>query len=191
MIKISVSNKLKNKDGSTLLLMVMIIAAVIMLGTTLLGITMSQYKIRKSNSDIRRAFYLSETGINEAYLDVYDLINIASNHALLKAEEHLSLNSDDITGATDIFKSNYKQYVINNVLNYINNNGNPKIKVVTDSLKFENEKLIIKVSSKYISSGGVEKTIAADIIISIPDFVEVMSGNMDYFKLLDMTNFYI
>lgn len=190
-MKVCISNRFKNKDGSTMLLMVMIIAAVIMLGTTLLGITMSQYKIRKSNSDIRRAFYLSETGINEAYLDFYDLINIASNKALLKAEEHLSLNPDDITGAINIFKSNYKQYVINNALSYINNNGNPKIKVVTDSLYFTNEKLNIKVSSKYISSGGIEKTIAADIIILIPDFVEAMSGNMDYFKLLDMTNFNI
>lgn len=179
----------KDKDGSTLLLMVMIIVTVILLGTTLLGITMSQYKIRKANSEIKRVFYLSETGINESYLDVYSLIYTASNYSLIKAEEYLISNPDDITEATNIYKTNYKQYVIKNVLSYINNNGNPQIKVVnTGNLYFINEKLTVKVSSKYISIVGIEKTIDADIIVYVPDFIKARSGNIEVFKLLDMTN---
>lgn len=189
-MKNKVFHKLKNKDGSTLLLMIMVIAAVIMLGTTLLSITMSQYQIRKSNSDVKRAFYLSETGLNESYLRAYELIQDGSADALSKAEEYLIINPEEIEEVKNIFKNNYKQYVIKNAKIYINSSSNPTLTLVNaDSLLFKNDKLNMRISSKYISTKGIEKTIAADVIVSIPDFIEASTGGIEFFTLLDMINF--
>lgn len=189
-MKVEISYKFKNNDGSTIVLMVLIIAAVIMLGISLLSITVSQYQIRKSNSEIKKAMYLSEEGINISFLNAYSLVISASDNALFMAEEYLIVNPEDIIEAINIFKNNYKVHFIKNVISYINNNGNPQIKVVnTGNLYFINEKLTVKVSSKYISSMGIEKTIDADIIVSIPDFNEARSGNMEFFELLAMVNF--
>lgn len=67
-------NKLKNDKGSTLVLLVMAIAIISLLGTSILGVTMMNYKIKKTNTDLKYSFYMSESGLDNAYAESYALM---------------------------------------------------------------------------------------------------------------------
>lgn len=182
--------KVIDESGSTLVLLMIIIATIILMGTSLLNITMSQFKIRKSNSDIKRAFYISETGLNNAYLRVYDLICEAAEGSVNKADEYLITKPDDLEGSSNLFKSNYKLYITNNISSRVYDNSNPYIDIVNETgLSFINEKLIVKVNSKYLSESGIEKSTAAEIIISVPDYIETKANLTDFTTLIQFINF--
>ncbi|MGD9567344.1 MAG: hypothetical protein AB7V48_03310 [Sedimentibacter sp.] len=183
-------NELRNKHGSTLVLLVIIIASLILLGTLLLSITVSQYKIRKSNSDVKRAFYISENGLNEAYLRVLDLMCEAADESIIKADEYISAMPDDLIGASVLFKNNYKQCILNNIVNTIYDNSNPYTDVTNNvGLAFISGKLTVKISSKYITKSGIEKTTSVDIVISVPEYVETKNNLIDFTALLMFNNF--
>ena len=182
-------NKKLNKYGSTLFLIVIIIAAITLLGTSLLTITTSQYKIRKSNSEIKKAFYMSESGLNSAYLNVYDLICEACDDSLDKADKYLFFYQEDLSGAENLFKNNYKQYIINRVASKVYSSNNPATKVVNESLLIFNESLVIRISSKYVTDFGIEKSTSADIIVTIPDYLIIKSNEIDISSLLYLDNF--
>ena len=187
---ISLKRELLSEDGSTLVLLVIIIAVIIFIGISLLNITMSQYKIRKSNSEVKKALYMSETGLYEAYVRVYDLISEAMDDSESKADEYLLTTPEDISGASLLFKNNYKQYIINNVISTIYDNTNPYTDVTNKvNLTFVSDKLTVKISSKYISNLGIEKITTADIIISVPDYVDIKNGLIDITQLMQFTNF--
>ena len=63
-----------NNKGSTLVLLIIVIALVIVLGASVLNIAVKQYAIKKFNIDSKQAFYFSETGLNEAYVKSCALI---------------------------------------------------------------------------------------------------------------------
>jgi Tfp pilus assembly protein PilX len=181
---------ISNKKGSVLVLVVIIIAAITVLGATILNITMIHMQIKKSNSELKRSFYLSEDGINNAYLRVNDLISEAIENSIDVADDYLKAHTDDIRGASRIFVNNYKLYIINNVVSRINDNSNPYTDVLNvTELTFMQDKLKVNVSSKYISEFNVEKFTSADIIIAIPNYQDIVDGNADISTLIIMDNF--
>lgn len=181
--------KLFNKDGSTLVLLVIVMGAVIIMGISLLNITMTQYKIRRSNSEVKRAFYMAETGLNEAFLRVYDLMNESSDYGLIKADEYLLSFPEDISGAALKYKSSYKQMMVNRAAGAVYSSSNPYTAVNNQvGLTFVSEKLTLKVSSKYIAESGVEKNIAADIVVFVPDYAEAKSNTVDFFLLIKIAS---
>lgn len=182
--------KIFNENGSTLVLLVIIIGVIILIGTSLLNITVSQYKIKKSNSEIKRAFYIAEYGLNDAYLRVYDLIYEAAENSVSKADEYLLTYPDDLNGASLLFKNNYKLYILNNAVNTVYDNKNPTTSVTNKvGLAFISDKLTIKVNSKFILESGIEKIISADIVISVPDYTETKNELTDFILLLQLKNF--
>lgn len=76
---------LKNNKGSTLILLVFVIAILSILGTTLMGITMTNYKMKLVNSKAKQSFYMSEAGLEEAYANVCNLVNDAGTQATSSA----------------------------------------------------------------------------------------------------------
>lgn len=187
---ISLKRKLLNENGSTLVLLVIIIAVIIFIGISLLNITMSQYKIKKSNSEVKKALYVSETGLNKVYVRVYDLISEAMDDSINKADEYLFINSEDLNGASLLFINNYKQYIINNVISTVYDSNNPYTDVTNKvNLAFISDKLTTKISSKYISNLGIEKITTVDIVISVPDYVETKSGMTKITQLMQFINF--
>lgn len=182
----------KNENGSTLVLLILIMAAIILMGTSLLNITMSQFQIRKFNSEIKQASYLSEDGLNHAYLRVYDLICEAAENSVNRADEYLLTMPGDMVGATNLFNSSYKSYIINNVLSRVYSNSNPYTDITNKSgMIFVGEELKVNISSNYISETGLEKKIIADIIILVPDYLETKLGQTDFTMLLYLINFNI
>jgi len=171
--------------GSTLILVVIIIALITVLGMSILNIAMNHYKIKQSNSEIKKAFYMAEDGLNRAYLRIFDLICEASEDSVEKADEYLEQNHEDYSGASHIFIDNYKLYILSYIINRTYNSDNPYTEVVNISrLMFVNDELTVKIKSKYLSESGIEKSSAADIIISIPDYIDTKAGTINYFSLI-------
>lgn len=181
---------ISNKKGSVLVLVIIIIAIITVLGASILNITMIHMQIKKSNSELKKAFYLSEDGLNNTYLRVCDLICEASKNSIYVVDKHLKLHTDDVNEASQVFVDNYKLYIINNVVRHINDNSNPYIGVMNvTKLTFIQDELKVSVMSKYISEFKVEKITSADVIISIPNYQDVLDGNIDVSTLINVENF--
>lgn len=183
-------NKIVENRGSALVLIIIVTAVITALGLTCLSITMSQFRIRKSNSENKRALYKSEGGLDYAYAQSYDLICSAVEDSIIKSEEYLLAEPDDIYGASDVFKNNFKQIVYCGFVHEVEHCLSSQISVLNDSsLMFVNDKLVARVSSKYISESGIIKITSADIIIYVPDYLDIISNAADISDLLRITNF--
>ena len=101
------------KKGSVLILTVTIIAIISSISLVTLNVALSQYEIKKSNSNIRRALYMSEDGINSSILKIYNLVSEACLESAKKADDYMELDPNDYDGANNIFKDNYHSYLIN------------------------------------------------------------------------------
>jgi uncharacterized protein YycO len=85
-----------NNKGSVLILMVIVIALVIVMGLSVLNTAAKQYEIKKFNIDSKESFYVSETGINEAYVRTCDLMDESIEAALQVADDYLAINPSDL-----------------------------------------------------------------------------------------------
>lgn len=159
----------KRKDGSTLVILVIAITVISMLGVSLLGVTMRNFKIKITNTEIKQSFYMSESGLNNAYADAYNLVIESFLDSAKKAEQYLEiypLNKDE---AINIFKDNYKTYIAGNIKYRINKDLNPMVKIKNEvSLCFIEDKLTVLIDSKYTSQNNIEKTTAVNLIIEVP-----------------------
>jgi len=115
--------------GSTLILLVIVIAVIIALGTSLMSVSMMHYRIKKSNTEIKQSFYMSEKGINTSFSIAYNLVVEAIADSIDKAEEYLSVYPTNINEAANIFSNNYKIFILGQVESRINKNENPKIQI--------------------------------------------------------------
>ena len=160
-----------------------------MLGFTCLNITSAQYQIRKSNSEVKKAFYMSENGLNYAYSQVYELICEAAADSVDKADEFMLTYPEDIEGAANFFYNSYKLNVSSNIHSRVKSNSNPAVKVTDCSGLFSDGELTVSISSEYISDLGIVKTTSADIIILIPDYQKTRAGENNFTSLLYFNNF--
>ena len=179
----------RNKKGSVLLLIIIITGAMLLLGFTCLHIVSTQYQIRKSNSEIKRAFYLSEGGLNRAFAGVYELICETAADSVDKAEEFLLYYPDDPEGAETVFYNSYKLNISSDVYQRVNLNSNPFVKVTSCSGLFMGGKLTVTISSEYVSDSGIVKTTSADIVILVPDYHKTRTGEIDFTSLLYFNKF--
>ncbi|WMJ76663.1 MULTISPECIES: hypothetical protein [unclassified Sedimentibacter] len=183
-------NKVIENRGSALVLIIIVTAVITTLGLTCLSISMGQFRIRKSNSEHKRALYKSEGGLDYAYEEIYDLICSAVEDSISKSDEYLLAEPGDIYGASDVFKNNFKQVVDCRIVHEVENCFNAQISVLNGSrLMFVNDELIARVSSKYISESGIIKITSADIIVYVPDYLDIISNTADISDLLHITNF--
>lgn len=191
MVLKSISIKRRNSNsGSTLILLVIGIAIIIVLGTSLMGVSMINYRIKKSNTEIKQSFYMAETGINTSFVSAHDLLVEAINDSSEKAENYLLIYPLNEIEAESIFSDNFKIFLINKIASRINENTNPQIEITnTQSLVFIGNKLTISIKSKYISKDNVESTTMADLVIVVPDYHYIDST--DYSKLISLNNWKI
>jgi len=189
---IFVKKFLLNRSGSTLILLVIIIALTMALGASLLIVTMMNYKIKKSNTEIRQSLYMSESGLNNAYVDAYKLVSDGINDSIKKVQDYLlvyPLNEDE---AKNIFVNNYKLYIIGKLKNKIANNLNPYVQVTnTADLLFIIDELNVCIQSKFFSESNIVKTTTINLIIEVPAYDDIIDNSIDISTLLRRENWEI
>ncbi|MTI48211.1 MAG: hypothetical protein FH761_10240 [Firmicutes bacterium] len=62
-----IKRKINNNKGSTLVMLLIILTILIMLGTVIMSLAVTNYKMKIVNSNSKRNFYFAEAGIDEAY----------------------------------------------------------------------------------------------------------------------------
>lgn len=167
-----------NNKGSTMVLLVIVIALVIVLGASVLNVAVKQYAIKKFNIDSKQSFYISETGLNEAYVKSCVLVDESIIKALQITEDYLSINSLN-EQTEDIFITNYKINLRTNIKNKVEVAANPSVEIWNDdTLVFIDNALTVILKSSY-SHNNVDKVTGVSLVISVPDLYDVSEGSYD------------
>ena len=183
-IEVSMNNK-----GSTMVLLIIVIVLVIVLGASVLNVSVNQYAIKKFNIDSKQAFYISETGLNEAYVKSCVLIDESIIKAVQMAEDYLLLNPSNKNEADNIFMANYKIYLRTNIGNRIEIAANPSVEIWNDdTLVFIDDALTIILKSSYFHENNVDKVTGVELVISVPDFNDVSDGSYDARNYIQFQN---
>lgn len=185
------TEKQMNMKGSILVLLVICSAVIAELGVSILSISMIQYNIKKTNTEAKQAFYMAETGLNEAYSKAYVLTDEACDYSKSKAEEYLESFPEDENGAENVFAANFKSYILNNLKGRVEDSYNPVVAVTNNVLLFSGSSLTANLRSVF-SAEKVERKIDAQIVISVPSLNSLSSANFkaaDYVKFTNWTNY--
>ena len=179
-----------NNKGSTMVLLVIIIALIIILGTSVLSVAVKQYEIKRVSIESKQCFYMSERGLNEAYVKSCALIDESIGDALQLVENYLIINPLDLIGAKNIFIANYRIYIGTNIKDRIEFSANPSVAVWNDRpLMFDdNDMLRLILKSKYINENKVDRTTGVDLVISVPDYGDVADGAYDVRDYIEFQN---
>lgn len=164
-----------NNKGSTMVLLVIAMAVIMALGVSILNIALMQYNIRNYSTNSKQSFYRAEDGLNEAFSNIYILIEEASQRALHEAEEYLNLYPLDESGAESIFSADFKNYVTANFKNRAERNSNPAVYITGHNLLFIGNRLTAHLVSVY-STDKIEKHVEADIVVLVPDYLDVKNN---------------
>ncbi len=176
-----------NNKGSTLVLLIIVIALVMVLGASVLNIVVKQYEIKMFNSETKQSFYMCETGLNEAYVRSCVLINESIQIARQMAEDYLTFYPLNEIEAKNIFITNYKQNIRTNIKGRIDTGGNPSVEIINSSLLFNNV-LKVPLLSSYTNLGNNAKLMWVDLIISVPEFSDVVNGGYDVKDYINFDN---
>ena len=177
-----------NNKGSTLILLIIVMAIIIALGVSVLDITVMQHNVKIFNTEAKQSFYMAETGLNVAYVDAYGLMEEATEDSLEKAEEYLFLFPLNEIEAENIFKENYKLYITANLENCVYKGSNPVVEITNGgTLLFVGDKLTANVKSKY-NSENIEKTACVDLIILVPGYYEIKNNSADLLNYISFDN---
>lgn len=167
-----------NNKGSTMVLLVIAMSVIIALGVSILNIAMMQYNIRNYSMEAKQLFYKAEDGLNEAFSDVYILIEEAASRSIDEAEEYLNLYPLDEGGAESIFCVEFKNYITVNFKNRAEDNSNPKVKIAEQNLIFSGNSLRAHLISIYCTD-KIEKHVEADIVVLVPSYSGVKNNIFD------------
>ncbi|NLK89942.1 MAG: hypothetical protein GX276_07385 [Clostridiaceae bacterium] len=177
-----------NNKGSTLIILVIVIALVIVLGLSVINTTVNHYEIKKFSIDSKESFYISETGINEAYVRTCDLINESIEAAMQTAEDYLSVDPSDKAEAENIFTVNYMMQISSSIDDSIETRTNPSVKIWNENLAFADNTLTVILKSSYINENKVYQITGAEVVISVPDYEEVSAGSYDVRNYIKIQN---
>lgn len=132
--------KYLNNKGSTMILLVMAIAVISLLGTSILGVTMMNLKIKKTNTEIKQSFYLSESGLDKSYSKAYELV-----------QEAVELSNDEAKSFIEKFRPENMDYLVTNYLTFLN----PIYELGADGLDhlvgyfFDEEKIKLEAEKRF------------------------------------------
>ena len=178
-----------NNKGSTLVLLIIVIALVIVLGTSVLSVAAKQYEIKRVNMDSKQCFYMSETGLNEAYVKSCVLIDESIAKALQMAEDYLLINPLDLIQTEIIFINNYIIHIKAKIKDRIEAAENPSVEVLNaNALIFNDGLLTVILQSKYVNENNVDRITGVDLVISVPEFDDVKAGLYDVRSYIEFQN---
>lgn len=157
-----------------MLYLVIVISITMVLGTSILSISMVNFQISKFSSNGKQTFYLAEDGINKSYLASSNLILDAIQNSKVITQEYLEIYPTNTVEANSIFDLNYKSQILSNINKVLPSESNPKIEITNlSSLNFIAGKLMVKIKSTYESQEGITKIVLADFVIIAPKYSDV------------------
>ncbi|WMJ80844.1 hypothetical protein RBU49_00940 [Clostridium sp. MB40-C1] len=219
-------NKFKVKKGFSLVMVLGVLSILSILGCAILSLAMSSYKMRTMNGNLKTNLYASEAGIDKAYGIIGKVVDGAINNGneeVKKAQEKLkkiiekerlkllsdknyespyfnrdgSINEEEIKKfENNIFQTNYKQYIENNICKELTNNDNYEFDENGDKEKFNSEgtkpkisfstednderewkfsqdnKLKVGITSTFLHK-KLERKVACEYELSVPEYKSV------------------
>jgi hypothetical protein len=179
-----------NNLGSTLILLVTTIAVTAMLGTSLLAVTMMNYKLKKDNTAIKQAVYLSEAGLNNTYGKAYDLVEYSIKDSIKKSQDYLEIHNFNEEEAEELFYNSYKFNIIGNIDNILTSNSNLIIKIISPiQLSFIEGCLRLKLQSNY-KINNVSQLVRVDMMIMAPNYSDVLLNTVEVLDLVNFENWF-
>lgn len=176
-----IKKMLFNKKGSILALILLINSMMILIGTVLLSTASMDFKMKKLNSEVKKALYYAEAGAEEAYIITLDFVSLAIEYAICEEEKGFR------TAFIDFIKGNCKDLAwtksLTNALK-----DSTKYQIYKDNYPSINATLTEKkdyleliITSTYIK-GNIKKVISMLCKISIPmdeiDFTNIKAENI-------------
>jgi Tfp pilus assembly protein PilX len=191
---------MKNDRGSALVMMILVMMAVMILGTTVMSISLISYKMKKTNTTAQANLYLSESGLDEAVAitkKTSDMAIEAGNNAVenfyssFSYEDEIAkedspfitdgeLNSEYLEGYVNtLFQNTYKIYIINNLIPNLNTSTYTTLNGKVEEYRVEpvNENVLYFYDDKTVVNmesevinKGVKRRISGDIVVNLPSF---------------------
>lgn len=194
-----------NSTGSTLIILLLTIAIVVMIGTMALSLAVKNHKMKNLDSELKQTFYLAEAGIDEAYILTLYFINEAIDYAISKVEEfeetemnsnlnlgnihYLYNNAINDDKLNIVFTGAFKNFVKGNCIDINPNDSliellkkNSTYVTYEDGYpKIESEIIetngcfLVEIKSTYVK-GTIMKVIIVKFSIYIPNYYECISN---------------
>lgn len=189
-----------NKKGSMMLLLMIVIGILTILGTVILSVSISNYKMKLTNSRVKKNFYISDSGIEIAEYIIKNVIkdaveagDDAAYEYLINLDlereiedEELRIDSpyinDDGTINTEyiereqneIFKKTYKDYIKKNIVNRIEEvrpkEGRDSINIEPTISAFYNEENLLLNIISEYQENNIAKMISCEYKLVVPDY---------------------
>lgn len=160
------------------------------LGTSIITLSLTNYKIKRVNSEVKYGFYYAEGALEESVIILNKIISNAIKSANNKVQEEASKNNGNGHGnkhidVNTIFSNEYTEYIANqletqllDINNYRYFNEDISIQVI----KLYNLKYTIVVTY----TDKIIKSLSHDVDISIPNYEETNNDliNISNFKII-------
>lgn len=162
-----------NKKGAILVFVLIINAIMIITSTILLSTVMMDYKMKKVNSEVKKALYYAEAGLDESYAITLEFLSSALNFFSENGQENESEEKNLNKRFSDIINGKSTEYgnrkslksILENKNNYIICNGDyPLINVES---KEKSDGFTLKITSTY-KKGKIEKKVSLSYKIILP-----------------------
>ncbi len=124
----------KDNKGSTLVILLIIITVFIMLGTAILSVAVSNYKMKIVQSNAKKNFYFAESGLDEAYGKMGEVFDSAVEEGSKEVDTFMNILSIKANEILTFMKENeeipleYQTYLI-----YLNEDGSFNMDMVIEA----------------------------------------------------------
>jgi len=177
----SVLNRLKNEEGSGLILALMTLMVLSVLGAALGFVTIGSFRLSSVNRDSTSAYYIAEAGVNQAFEEMSSLINSAYESSTTEEGFFSIIESSEykggktITGFGNQFGDSPEAHV---ELVKLNTSGRTRSYLLISKGKVDSRNRIVEKRFDITWIKEVEK----DIIPKTPEGVALISnGKMEFF----------
>lgn len=181
----------KIKKGSSLIYVIIVSAILFILSSSIIAVTVSDYKLRIKNNQRVKNLYGSESGLQEAYAKVGTLIDEAienANKEVNRENKKATENSGkplEYKDKNSLFKKAYKKFIRYNIVSTIENGDylskfhvKPMIKILnkeSQEIEFNNKDELNLVVQSTFKNKDNNRIIKTTFNISTPDYNNIES----------------
>lgn len=193
-------NNIMFTKGSVMLIVLIAISLISLIGTTVLSLSVTNFKMKTIDRRVKTAFYLAEAGVEEVYSVIIKEIQKAVEIGNIEVEAELSTQSEDqplsATEKNTYFQEAYKNYISNNLVHSINNydyslldvslnTTAPRVEIVEVKDFLYNSDQFILVIEVTHTHERIEKYFKVEYTLWVPEYSIELSDKNSIFSLLE------